>query len=307
MNESVHLIWSGGEVSVPPRMGVSRDDQLLGTPAERVVELAGRICYDSLGGGRSSVEYFKHILSVGHTSVLAHVNVTVLIKDPPDQWAIELLNRPGVWVMAVPWTRGQGIGGIRVTANLRAILEWDKWGYGPISCIMAAAGHQVAPQIISDEPKGSMYQWTIVAPESLEEQFLTIWMRGSRGFSHEQVRHTFRCAVSQRSTRRFIAISSPWILHPLLQEPIDEDIVAQICESQHLYRRIVKSLVKRGHTRKEARGCARGMLGNALGAELIFTASLAQWDRMIEQRHSVHADAEIRGIYDSVVEIRSNL
>ena len=41
-------------------------DQLKGTPGEQLCELAGRCCYDSLGQGRSSADYWKHILQVRH-------------------------------------------------------------------------------------------------------------------------------------------------------------------------------------------------------------------------------------------------
>jgi thymidylate synthase ThyX len=49
--------------------------------------------------------------------------------------------------------------------------------------------------------------------------------------------------------------------------------------------------------RKQARGAARGFLGNALSTELIFSASVAQWRRMIAQRDNEAADAEIRDLF----------
>lgn len=58
----------------------ARDDQDLGTDAERIIERAGRECYDSWGKGRSSEAYHKHILEVGHDSVLAHVSFTFRVS-----------------------------------------------------------------------------------------------------------------------------------------------------------------------------------------------------------------------------------
>ena len=49
--------------------------------------------------------------------------------------------------------------------------------------------------------------------------------------------------------------------------------------------------------RKQARGAARGFLGNALQTELVFSASVQQWHWMLDQRASQWADAEIREIY----------
>jgi thymidylate synthase (FAD) len=57
-----------------------RKDQFNGTSIERLTEIAGRTCYDSFGKGRSSVDYHKHIIDVGHGSVLEHGTVTVLIE-----------------------------------------------------------------------------------------------------------------------------------------------------------------------------------------------------------------------------------
>jgi thymidylate synthase ThyX len=76
------------------------------------------------------------------------------------------------------------------------------------------------------------------------------------------------------------------------------------------YDRVVKALipwlldrgVDKGTARKQARGAARGYLGNALYTELVFSASVAQWKRMIAQRCSAAADAEIRCVYIPCVE-----
>ncbi len=41
------LIWDGtDEIRIPEKMGVPLDGQMEGTAAERLTELAGRICYD---------------------------------------------------------------------------------------------------------------------------------------------------------------------------------------------------------------------------------------------------------------------
>jgi thymidylate synthase ThyX len=46
--------------------------------------------------------------------------------------------------------------------------------------------------------------------------------------------------------------------------------------------------------RKQARGAARGYLGNALYTDMVFSASVAQWRRMLRLRCCDPADAEIR-------------
>lgn len=69
------LIAQGGKLN--PK---ARDDQDQGTDGERLIEFAGRECYDSYGKGRSSEEYHKHILDVDHGSVEEHVNLTFHIS-----------------------------------------------------------------------------------------------------------------------------------------------------------------------------------------------------------------------------------
>ena len=60
--------------------GQTRIDQDAGPDAERLVEFAGRKCYDSYGKGRSSRAYHEHIIESGHYSVLEHSNITFEIS-----------------------------------------------------------------------------------------------------------------------------------------------------------------------------------------------------------------------------------
>jgi thymidylate synthase (FAD) len=57
-----------------------REDQLRGWDGDKLIETAGRICYDSFGKGRTSKEYHRHILDVGHGSVVEHANYTFLVS-----------------------------------------------------------------------------------------------------------------------------------------------------------------------------------------------------------------------------------
>ncbi len=52
--------------------------------AQRLVELAGRICYLSFGSRQSpktNAEYISHLISQGHESVLEHASFTLLVDD----------------------------------------------------------------------------------------------------------------------------------------------------------------------------------------------------------------------------------
>ena len=362
MNELIaaKVIWDGGpNLSIPPQMGTPNNSQMFGTVAEQLGELAGRICYDSLGKGRPSFTeevvtgvdrhtgeqllktvqgYHDHILETKNLSVHEHFNATIRIPfgiDVVDDnrkmlVAMHMLNRPGVFTGV--GVNPAGIRSLRVTLNARCVLEWDAWSrsmYGyrddqfmldhQIEYILRLHFHEIAPHVVSTiEAPCDLWPELINAeldiPIHDEERWVSMYMSGSRGFSHELVRHGDRSAISQRSTRYVDESESDWVTHPLESAFIDQmpsddarDWVEAgglgvIGPSQIHYKYCVSSLepwlisrgVDKATARKQSRGAARGYLGNALFTELVFSASVAQWKRMIQQRASPFADAEIR-------------
>lgn len=296
------LIWDNANPTrliVPPGMGEPAPDQLQGTPWERLGELAGRVCYDSLGKGRSSAAYHGHIRETANLSVYEHATFTIGLPSYVE--AEHFLNRPCLWA------RRSTFEDWRVTLNLRHVLEWKGWGnYVDERLYLAIleAGNYLAPQVVSRTIFQGPYPRSILLPESPEERWLSFFVTGvSRGLSHELVRHGDYTAISQRSTRYCDESDSPWIWHPLIDGlPIGTLRVLDHAklECQAAYDRVVHDLTERGHERKAARGAARGILGNALGTELIFSASLAQWRRIVRQRNSPFADGEIRRLAEQI-------
>lgn len=331
-----HLVWDGGKtVQIPEEMGAAREDQLTGEAGERLSELAGRVCYDSLGKGRSSGDYHTHILQVGHFSVYEHHQITVFVRDDEEEGgrklgAQTLMNRPGLFGVFSK-------GGVRLTFNPRVILDWDRWSDPEdgdahwLHEVLRYYAEQEWPQII---PCPAFWKASDIAGVQLcshrlseaihdEEKWISMFVAGSRGFSHELVRHGDRTAISQRSTRFVAEDESPWVDHPLVQEflastdllPDDPDgrmrgaLKAAIedtkDQAQGTYHNVVKWLQKwlaskgtdKFTARKQARGAARGYLGNALYTELIFSASVGQWKRMLAMRACDGADGEIRAVF----------
>jgi thymidylate synthase ThyX len=164
----------------------------------------------------------------------------------------------------------------------------------------------------------------VVEPETPREEWITLYLTGSRGWSHELVRHGDWTAISQRSTRYVDESEGAWVLHPLvgafLTDPHNgpnstgpRHLVREACERVLLHARtsydllrgqleawLLPKLKAKGDpyaatsARKQARGAARGLLGNALETEVIFSASVAQWLHMLTMRAADAADAEIR-------------
>lgn len=327
------LVWDGGDkIILPSEMGIPRADQLQGGVFEQLCEAAGRICYDSVGSGRSSAEYHKHIQEVGHFSVYEHAHMTVEIALQLSMMAYLFLNRPGLWVIAKPES-------FRVTFNPRTIRDWDMWSEligiddfigktstWKIGQVLSYHAEKAYPMMVQAYQREFQNEaWIkkvsrVIEPSHDEEKWVSMFMAGSRGFSHELVRHGDRTAISQRSTRFVNESESEWVDHPLVQE-YDKHLsktksvgdaanwIDRIWKvkklAQEIYGEVVETLqpwlVSRGvdktTARKQARGAARGYLGNALLTELIFSASVAQWKRMLRMRACAPADAEIRAVF----------
>lgn len=333
MKPEAQLVYDGHELHIPAACGVPTHTQLTGTVAENLCELAGRECYDSLGAehSRGSADFHAHIREVGHLSIYEHFNFTIGIPglglfDPARaavqfESVLDLLNRPGVYCRV--WDAHPDV--LRVTLNLRTVLEWSKWRPphrepSPCPAAIQHLAYQLAPCVVAkpEEFDPDAARWPVgsvgthlggMRPVDDEERWVTLRMTGSRGFSHELVRHGDRTAISQRSTRYVDESKSEWCLHPLVRDLVDVDssfalrMTSFIAESQSLYAQVVKDgslrlMNKSGLTavgaRKQSRGAARGFLGNALGTSVIFSASVAQWRRMLAMRCHPAADAEIR-------------
>jgi thymidylate synthase (FAD) len=204
-----------------------------GTDAERLIECAGRTCYDSYGRGRPSDAYHQHIMEVDHGSVTEHASLSFFIS--------------GV----------------------------------------------------------------------------------SRGCTHELVRHRVGVAISQRSTRYVDEGASAWALHPLLVQYFNEKDKPQratngeqvelslqqqafhvVSTAKRGYAKVVEAIeaalvdagVDKLTARKQARGAARGLLGNALSTELVWTANVRALKNVLAQRAKAAADAEIRLLANALYE-----
>lgn len=331
-------------LKVPESMGRPCSHHLLGSNLDNLIELDGRICYDSLGQEktRDTENYHKHIQEVNHLSVAEHANLVFCLpcdtEVEAEAFLSKLVNVPGTF----SWYDSDN-NHVRITTNARVIYElhyYEPTWFSTEACkkqwriilntIRALAKEQftIFFKDLEYNPKFVDKLGFIDKPQHAQEEeiWVSFWIGNvSRGLSHELVRHKFRTAVSQRSTRYVDESESPWTLHPLM-ERYREEFVADphttlnkvytlssyedttnigIFLMQNLYRDWVKFLeqklvecgISKFSARKQARGAARGLLGNALSTEMIFSASLAQWKRMINMRASDAADAEIRRLF----------
>lgn len=322
------IIWDGKTLEIPTELGCPKAGQLASTNLDNLVELAGRTCYDSLGSGRGSEDYHKHIVEVNHGSVWEHANLTfqsgLMERRDYLTWCEYFLNRPGIFI--AKRVNADGIIDMRLTCNLRAIREW--YSYPTTSTWSDAFGEQLqflakkfAPLVLKDKWGLGTNSLFVVEPETDNEIWVSMFITNvSRGLSHELVRHGDWTAISQRSTRYVDEGDSPWIRHPLLNKfpkVIDVDHfralenVARVCRAVYidLVNKLQTEMINQGidkfSARKQARGAARGFLGNALMTELVFSANLAQWKRMILARANSAADGEIRLVFNEIFDLLS--
>jgi thymidylate synthase (FAD) len=215
----VQLVARPQFIGLPAGLGTPGPSQLQGPDAQKLIETAGRTCYDSFGKGRESNAFARHLIEVGHGSVMEHAQYSFFIS--------------GV----------------------------------------------------------------------------------SRGLTHELVRHRVGIAISQRSTRYVDESHSPWAYHPLLRQ-IDDfellerwDMVQEVADEVYglTVQKLQEMLEKRGldktTARKQARGAARGILGNALATELIWSANVRSLRHVIELRGHPSSDGEIRFLAAELLDI----
>jgi thymidylate synthase ThyX len=358
-----HLVWDGGdEVRIPPEMGLPCDDQMVGTTGERLVEVCTRLCYASLGTdaagerrGRSTEATLQNVMETGHHSVLEHYVRTVEIRSVPYGDMLDLVlgivNRPGCWFRGVVPTSSDNVQTVRITMNLRAVIEWDRWterlveeqGFPLTSrpaalwrCLGARLTNLWAPVVpLLLKPHTDADTWAtwllrasveFAEPETVAERWITLYLVGSRGFSHEAVRHRF--AISQRSTRYCEEGESPWHWHPLIEQYLaDPSVPVENARVLHgvlrdaqasargAYVRLCETLqdwlaaklppdtpYRKKHARKQARGAGRGFLGNALETQMCFSAPVWGWKHIAQMRAADAADAEIRVVIADAVE-----
>lgn len=320
------IVWDGENLTVPAEMGTPRSDQLASTSLDNLVELAGRVCYDSLNSpkSRDSEGYHRHIDEVKHFSTREHAVFTFeSVNSYPDHdiltFCTGLLGRRGLTVKTARVPDKIHEHRMRITANLRAIQEWFDWDPEiSISGVHTAASyiglnlrHQVrkhCPLAMSGLTSVDLDEigFRIVPPRDDNEVHLSWYIDGiSRGNSHELVRHRGP-GISQRSTRYVDESESPWIWHPLNRlapdlADLNEQVRQLACAAYdrsvaRLQQTLIDRGVDKGTARKQARGAARGLLGNALETKMIWTCSIEELKWILSLRAADPADAEIRDL-----------
>lgn len=301
------LVHYNGQTFLPPEMGKPREDQLQGSPLDQLAEIACRVCYDSFGTGRSSVDLHKHIQEVGHLSVYEHCYMQITT----DRLPFNISSPPGFFFFV---TGESDFGYIfKALFNARHILEESKHPafleeQTLISCLEEIYTGQM--------PLSSIDGTILPGIINIQDEFITLYIECSRACSHELVRHGDYTAISQRSTRYVDEEDAVYEEHPLSFIDSKQHHLRWQGLTKELYLQefndVMCTLRDEGldipTARKQARGAARMYLPHALQTKLIFTANKEQWYHMLRMRGHLAADAEIRSLFvDHILPILSNL
>jgi thymidylate synthase ThyX len=351
---------ASGTLEIPsevlPENGLPFSHHFTSTPGDNLIELAGKICYDSCQNpkSRDSKSYHQHINEVGHHSTHGHLNITIELPinkhtDELYEYLTCFTNKPGFHIVLT--NKDAYTQNLRITGNLRAIREWftfnteipkESGKFDYIGYCLQSWARLVAPEAIKGAAGNSQlykYAGSLVTPQDANEIWASFYIGGiSRNAITELIRHGYSTGISQRSTRFVNEGESEYIWHPLLQKYYKEwlntcwvydsvqviinyptcknnpntNLVGSLEEiGKELYNKTFEFLqqklldegLDKATARKQSFGAARCLLASCLNTELIFSASLAQWQRIILMRSRDEADAEIRLMTNKIFHI----
>lgn len=123
----------------------------------------------------------------------------------------------------------------------------------------------------------------------------TLYIQGvSRSLTHELIRHHVGIDFSQLSQRYVDVDEMDYVVPPAFRGTSLESYLADSwARCLEEYRHAVMLLDPDGENRKKSREAARAFLPNCTETKIVVTANLQAWRNFIEQRATVHADAEI--------------
>lgn len=119
----------------------------------------------------------------------------------------------------------------------------------------------------------------------------------SRNCTHEMIRH--RWFTFSEVSQRYVDISDfEFVEHPGLEELAAPGtyIYNNFEVERSRYQETVAELVRRGHTRKEARQAARHVLAGGVETKILMSGNLRAWRDFLAQRLTPYADKEIRNL-----------
>ena len=133
---------------------------------------------------------------------------------------------------------------------------------------------------------------------------ITVEVTGvSRAWTHEMVRH--RAFKFSQESQRFIDMEDfEVVLPPALRGEwaLEDEVEEAMTGVAEAYGRIVRELLSRGKTRKQAREAARAILPNAAATGIVISGDIRSWIFMLDRRLRPDADAEFQEVAKLMLE-----
>lgn len=235
-------------------------------PAQRIPELAGRVCYMSFGekqGRKDNKSYLGHILEVGHGSVLEHTVFSLMFTGVSRSLTHELIRHRA------------GFGYSQLSQ--RYVDETDANFVLP----PAIRGDAALEQILRDFCDHSVKIYTDLT-DKLAERMAT---------PDSLVDFALREETLRQSNEGKFTFGEP-------VEGKDNLSIEQwraLARDNEAVRKYFRKQTIRGR-RKSAREAARAVLPNATETKIFVTGNGRAWRHFIELRGDIHAEAEIRAL-----------
>ncbi len=245
-------------------------------PAQRIPELAGRVCYMSFGekqGRKDNASYLGHILEVGHGSVLEHTMFCLLFT------------------------------GISRSLTHELIRHRAGFGYSQLSqryVDESEASFVVPPALQGD-----------AALEGMLKEFcdssLKVYGQLTEALAEKYATPDGLVDFALREEMLRAGKDGKWSLEAAVAGHNDltaEQWRALVRDNAEVAKAFRKMTV-RGR-RKSAREAARAVLPNATETKIFVTGNARAWRHFIELRGDIHAEAEIRALACDVCRLLKN-
>lgn len=254
-------------------------------------ELAGRICYMAFGdkAGRKGAEYLKHILEVGHGSVLEHTNISIIVE------------------------------GISRTCTHEWVRHRVGQGYSQLSqrYVDSAEAALVIHPASKDDPSGEVRQALVDSFEKAVVLYEQLTKKLADAYLAPET--LFKIAVDHGVLElKEVGPSSPFygsyriageVASGEVNTAKEDEWIKILGKPEHAGEvNLGKHVKKKTRTarRKMARECAREVLPNSTETKMYVTGNMRAWRHFFGMRGNSNADRQIRRVAVAVFEKMQN-
>lgn len=285
---------------------------------EQFIEYCGRVCWRTDLAPDSTERFIRAIIKKGHTSVIEHLRFIFRISNASDgdfldiftaAQGIALTVRDNVATMSMNARSLRDIAHVRNTELSHLLLESASW-HAPIffEDFMGAPRLIDTPSAVTapETQNCNVLMLGINVCDELDQEELTAHgsatfkiTQVSRAYSHQTVRH--RLASFSQESMRYVDMDG--------QQAVEPPTIMANLAALDLYRQSVLNSFK---TYKALRNLgirkedARFVLPIGTQTAIVITKNFEWWRHFIKLRATKHAQWEIRGIANAVLEILHN-